>query len=269
MTESPFTGPGVFWISSNTSDEAVFPYTDFVRWYEDVHIPDVVNADPANPLPVARRYQVVDIDVNAAGATTAKPFLVIYKLPTLAFIVSEAFRNIPLHHEQIPERGPIAKFASFRGRFARHVETWVGGDKTTGTLLLSEVVSGGSNDDYYSEYISTVSALPGWQRSTRFEVVMENEIDKDKAPPAGGPAPPAPLTTTTMKLLTLHEFDEGKAEGVDAVTSKVKTALSERKKSADEEIVELVAYRLVRIYGDKAAVFADGKERREIKETGL
>ncbi|KAL1902439.1 hypothetical protein Sste5346_001420 [Sporothrix stenoceras] len=257
MSDSPFTGPGVFWISSNTSDEAVFPYTDFVRWYEDVHIPDVVNADPENPLPVERRYELVSGDTDAA----AKPFLVIYKLPTLSFVTSEAFRHIPLHHKQIPEDGPIAKFASFRGRFARHVETWVGGG-ATGTLLLSEIVES-SNVNDYSECMSTVAGLPGWQRSTHFEVVMENEIDKDKAPPAGGPAPPA--TTSTDKpprWLTLHEFDEKRLEGVGEVIAKLESSLLERKGRADEDIFELVPYRLVRVYGDKAAAFADGKDTK-------
>lgn len=267
MADSPFTGPGVFWISSNTSDEAVFPYADFVRWYEDVHILDVVHADPVQPLPVARRYQ-------AAAADADKPFLVVYKLPTLTFVTSDAFRRIPLHHETLPEGGPIARFASFRGRFARHAETWVGrGDGAPGTLLLSEVLElgdGTSQDWYRDEYMPEVAALPGWQRSTRFEVVMENEIGGDKVPPPGGPAPPAPPTSTTAKpprWLTLHEFDATKTEAdldADRVTSRATTSLlgtaqGTQRVETEARFVEVVPFHLVRIYGD-AAAFADGNE---------
>ncbi len=115
-------GPGVFWINSGVTDEAVLPYKDFVRWYEEVHIPDVLHADPDQPLPAAWRYEC------AAAAPVPCPFLAVYKMPDLAFVGSPAFAKIPIHHESLPDGGPIGRFGTFRARFSRHVETWGGSE---------------------------------------------------------------------------------------------------------------------------------------------
>ncbi|ERT00959.1 hypothetical protein HMPREF1624_02194 [Sporothrix schenckii ATCC 58251] len=271
MTDSRFTGPGIFWISSNTNDEAVFPYDDFASWYEDVHIPDVIHADPSQPLPMARRYQAVSATEAPTATPGANPFLVVYKLPTLAFVASAAFRGIPLHHETLPEGGPIARFASFRGRFARHIGSWAGGGSATGALLLSEVLALGEGEQdqppgdatspswYHNAYMPHVAALSGWQRSTRFAVVMENEIGGDKAPPPPGVGPPSTLPKgRPSRWLTLHEFDEAKTD-VDDVTSELKTSLMGML-SVDVDFIEVLPYRLVRTYGDEAVAFADGNE---------
>lgn len=271
---SPFVGAGVFWISSRPNDEAVFPYKDFVRWYEDVHIPDMIHADPDQPLPVARRYECAH---PLSESAWDKRFLVVYKMPTLAFVASDAFRRIPLHHATLPEGGPIARFATFLGRFARHVDTWgrrgLEDEDSAGGLLLSEVIEPAQDAQdavdafhrwYREEYMrKEVMLLPGWRRSTRFEIVMENEIGGDAAPPPG-PPPPRPTTATAKKLrwLTLHEFDVAKADydiARPTTTSLLGTAEATRHMEAAAGYVEVVPFHLVRTYGDKAAAFASGE----------
>ncbi|CAK7203885.1 hypothetical protein SEUCBS139899_006635 [Sporothrix eucalyptigena] len=247
---SPFTGPGVFWISSNTNDESVFSYADFARWYEDVHIPDMIHADPANPLPVARRYQAL--------SPTERPFLVVYKMPDLAFVVGEAFRKVPLHHETLPEDGPIAKFAHFRGRFAKYGGAW-GRPGPQASLLLSEI----TEDTSYEEYMGGVQSLPGWLRSSQYTIVLENEIGGDKPPPTGPPTPGSAPTMT--RRLTLHEFDIAKTGGDLAegrVASRPTTLpLISAEVDTEVKVVEVLAYKLVRTYGDEALLFADIDEK--------
>ncbi|CAK7216829.1 hypothetical protein SCUCBS95973_002940 [Sporothrix curviconia] len=259
---SPLAGPGVFWISSNTSDTAVFSYDDLVRWYEEVHIPDMMHADTEQPLPVARRYEAL--------SSTEKPFLVVYKMPDLAFVASDAFRKIPLHHETLPGCGPIAQYAHFRGRFARFERAWEspgreGKEGREGTLLISEVTAGDSAADGHAPPVSfykDVQRLPGWLRSSQYTIVMENDIGGDTPPPRSEPPTAgAPPPAHTPRRLSLHEFEGTQTVGdlaEDHVGSQSTTAWSSTgAETAERSVVEVLAFRLVRTYGDQALAFAE------------
>ncbi|CAK7225399.1 hypothetical protein SBRCBS47491_005876 [Sporothrix bragantina] len=247
---SPLSGPGVFWISSNTNDETIFAYDDFVRWYEDVHISDMINADPEHPLPVARRYQAL--------SPTERPFLVVYRMTDLAIVAGEAFRKVPLHHETLPGGGPIAQYAHFRGRFAGFVKAW-GSPGKEGTLLISEVTEA-MDELRYEEYMASVQSLPGWLRSSQYTIIMENDIGRDKPPPSGPPTAGVPPAQT--RWLTLHEFD-----GTQTVDSLAMDRVAARSTTVplgsaginaeNQSKVEVQTYRLVRTYGNGALMFAD------------
>jgi len=44
MMALALSGPGIFWVNSGPLNATAFPYADYVKWYEGVHIPDWMGA---------------------------------------------------------------------------------------------------------------------------------------------------------------------------------------------------------------------------------
>ncbi len=108
---------GVFCVRSRLTDPVSLPAPAFMQWYDDVHIPDLLAAG----VPAAWRYETAP----SSSTTAADPsYLVVYKLPDIAFVHSAAFKAVPFGHPSLPGGGPIGRFAEFQGRFTTHVETW-------------------------------------------------------------------------------------------------------------------------------------------------
>lgn len=110
----PLSGPGILWINSKiTAPDQVSPEL-YKKWYESVHIPDIINARPGGVI-ASSRYQCMDSERPA-------PYLAVYSVPDLGFLQSPEFRAVPMTHEMLPEGGPIHRFASFDARFYQRVE---------------------------------------------------------------------------------------------------------------------------------------------------
>lgn len=191
------TGPGILWINSKVTDPDTLPVDKFTRWYEDVHIPDIIAARPGGIIS-SWRYQCAD-------AGRAAPFLAVYKCPNMGFIQSTEFKSIPMTHPTLPDNGPIHRYADFDARFLKHVETWSSPDATDGrtATLVSEAIEPASdigadafNEWFRTEHIKEVSALPGWRRTSRFELVFKKENKDD----------PNSAAKITRNYLALHEF---------------------------------------------------------------
>ncbi len=125
------SGPGIFWVNSGVTTPDLLPYNDFVRWYENVHIPDWMGAKNGT-ISAAWRYQCLD-----TNRTT--PFLVVYKYNDVADLNAPEFRNVPLTHPSLPGGGPITKFTEFRGMAGPYIETWKSSNATGGRFKDSSV----------------------------------------------------------------------------------------------------------------------------------
>lgn len=110
------SGPGIFWVNSGVTTPDLLPYQNFVRWYEDIHIPDWMGAKEGT-MPVGWRYQCEDGSLET-------PFLVVYKFTDLADLGSKELAGVPLKHPSLPEGGPINKFTRFKAIVGPHIETW-------------------------------------------------------------------------------------------------------------------------------------------------
>ncbi|KAK3369586.1 hypothetical protein B0T24DRAFT_708314 [Lasiosphaeria ovina] len=228
--------PGIFWVSSGVlpAYKDALPYNNYVKWYENVHIPDWMGAK-AGAITTAWRYQ-------SADARRPTPFLVTYKYPDVAALAAPEFLNVTLTDPALPGGGPVNKVAQFIAMAGPHVETWKSGSTgdERGPILVTEAIEPSFKtnpvnytdffeDWYHDTYIGEVSRLPGWRRTSRFNNTM-----------AGGP-----------RLLALHEFDES---AFDANATKIPGLLGI---SADTKYVqgtaksiEMALWRLVRVYGD-------------------
>ena len=122
------SGPGVFWVNSGVATPNLLSYPDYVRWYENVHIPDWMGAK-AGAISGAWRYQALD-------SNRSTPFLVLYKYNDVADLSAPEFSAVPLTHPSLPEGGPITKFAQFQGIAGPHIETWKSAVATGGRLRV-------------------------------------------------------------------------------------------------------------------------------------
>lgn len=249
------TGPGILWINSKVTDPDTLPVDKFTRWYEDVHIPDIIAARPGGIIS-SWRYQCAD-------AGRAAPFLAVYKCPNMGFIQSTEFKSIPMTHPTLPDNGPIHRYADFDARFLKHVETWSSPDATDGrtATLVSEAIEPASdigadafNEWFRTEHIKEVSALPGWRRTSRFELVFKKENKDD----------PNSAAKITPNYLALHEF----ASNDVVPTSGVIGAFPPQPSAASKAVldgarkVDVAAFSILRGFGDVGTRWVDTEEKR-------
>ncbi|KAF2112091.1 hypothetical protein BDV96DRAFT_649452 [Lophiotrema nucula] len=198
-TGPPLKGPGIMWVNSvpkpPLSDEA------FNRWYEEVHIPDIIRAKSGNDGCIAAwRFKCQD-------PARRRPYLALYSVPDISFVQSPEFGRISQYHHSLPEGGPSQKFVDFDTRFYQRVQVFekpeMGIAPGIGKVVKSTAMQPGPgmeeefNRWYTEEHLEQVSHMSGWRRSTRFELVFKVQSRDD---PSQEPAP---------KYLAIHEFEEG------------------------------------------------------------
>lgn len=125
----PLSGPGILWINSKVTDPATLSVNAFERWYEDIHIPDIIAAKPGGVV-ASWRYKCQDSSRKA-------PFLAVYRVPDMSFLQSSEFKSIPMVHPTLPDNGPIHRYADFDARFLGHVESWSSKDASSGSKFPS------------------------------------------------------------------------------------------------------------------------------------
>jgi len=125
------TTPGIFLANSGVLPayaSSVLPYPAFVKWYEEIHIPDWMGAKPG-AITAAWRYE-------SADPTRATPFLAAYKYPDVSAQSAPEFAAVSLSHPSLPEGGPISKFITISIQAGGHIETWRSGSTGDGMLRL-------------------------------------------------------------------------------------------------------------------------------------
>jgi hypothetical protein len=115
------SGPGIFIANSGVlpAYKEVLPYPQYVKWYEEVHIPDWMGAK-SGAITSAWRYQSLD-------PTNPLPFLAAYKYPDIAVQSAPEFLNVSLSHPSLPGGGSVLKFIEITASWGPHNETWRSG----------------------------------------------------------------------------------------------------------------------------------------------
>jgi hypothetical protein len=129
-TGEPLSGPGILWINSKVTKPDKLSVEEFTRWYEEVHIPDIIAAKPGGII-ASWRYQCLDPERTA-------PFLAVYSCPDLAFLQSAEFKAIPMTHDTLPGNGPIHLFADFDARFYKRVHVYETEQTKPGRVFLKK-----------------------------------------------------------------------------------------------------------------------------------
>ncbi|KAK3987990.1 hypothetical protein QBC44DRAFT_309844 [Cladorrhinum sp. PSN332] len=220
---------GIFWANSGVlaSQKSVLPYEAYVKWYEEVHIPDWMGAK-TGAITAAWRYQSLDPD-------RALPFLVTYKYPDVSNLNAPEFARVTLNHPSLPEGGPINRFAQFEVLSGSHVETWravTTGDER-GPLLVTETIDPGTiptaqiNAWYRDTYINEIAKTEGWRRTSRFE---------------GGSRQP--------KWFALHEFEDGSFVNSTKISGLLGSSTGPKDGGRSIRKADLALWKLARLYGN-------------------
>jgi len=119
------SGPGVIVSASHITKPDLLTDEAFNKWYNEVHIPDVL---ATGGVPIATRFR------NANPAAPA-PYLAIYTVPDLSIIHSQKFKNIPMTHKSLPEGGNIHNYANFDTRFYQLIQEHAEDEQSDGLPL--------------------------------------------------------------------------------------------------------------------------------------
>ncbi|KAK4222762.1 hypothetical protein QBC38DRAFT_503724 [Podospora fimiseda] len=234
--------PGIFWANSGVlpSQKPILPYETYVKWYEEVHIPDWMAAKPG-AITAAWRYQSLDPDRTL-------PFLVTYKYPDFTDLNAPEFSRVSLSHPLLPEGKPVNQLAQFEVLSGSHLETWravTTGDER-GPLLVTETIDPGTistaqiNTWYQETYINEIVKIEGWRRTSRFD---------------GG-------STRQPKWFALHEFEDGGFFGNNSTKISGLLGGSVGPKDGERLIkkADLALWKLVRVYGNSSDGWGNGED---------
>ena len=108
--------PGIFWVNSGPLNFTLFPYPDYVKWYEGVHTPDWMAAKKG-AITTGWRFQ-------SEEENSKQPFLVVYKYPNISDFNAPEFRSVPLTSPLLPGGGPITNLANFTAFEGPNTEAW-------------------------------------------------------------------------------------------------------------------------------------------------
>jgi hypothetical protein len=129
----------------------------------------------------------------------------------MAFVQSPEFRRVSQYDDMLPESGPSQKFVDFDTRFYRHTQTYEQGKGNStavvprgiGRVVKSTAIQPALGMDeefdrwYREEHLGQVARMPGWRRSTRYELIFKVQSKDD------------PRREEAPRYLAIHEFDEG------------------------------------------------------------
>ncbi|KAF2102077.1 hypothetical protein NA57DRAFT_54010 [Rhizodiscina lignyota] len=230
------SGPGILFVNSKIKKPDQLSEETFTKWYNDVHVPDVLNARPGE-MRAAWRYECIDPEREAK-------YLAIYTMEDLAFGASEEFKNIPLHHSLFPGSGSSHDFIEFDSRFYKRTKVFETKSTKPGRAAIAIVAAmqppeGGDEDLdnwYKQEHLQQVSEQPGWRRSTRYELARQA------------------IGTGAPKYLAIHEFEEGTLPGGEKVVAFEPVSEWSERVMKEAKAIDAGKFKLVASFGEKDSV---------------
>ncbi|KAK3395164.1 hypothetical protein B0H63DRAFT_462756 [Podospora didyma] len=139
---------GLYVVRSRIISEAILPPATFHQWYEEIHIPDVLNMTIINS---SFRYAISDDDKNKSPI----PYLAIYPLADLAWFYQPGcpFFKVPLHSDLLPNESKfifdVAAFdMSFYERLVSVGEDTGGPAKALVLVFYDEDVAEGKEAEF-------------------------------------------------------------------------------------------------------------------------
>ncbi|VUC26910.1 unnamed protein product [Clonostachys rosea] len=249
-TPSPsMGGKGILFVTSKISRPDVLDVPTYIKWYEEDHIAEVVETSGINS---ARRF--VHVDPKAE-----KPYLAMYALDDLAFLLSDEFRKIRVQSDLLPSPGIIYDLADVDVRYDNLVHVFEKTQKGRGAaktlvVVASRLKEGVSPQDldrwYREEHCELLSKNKSYLRTTRFKLAYartnaQSRVLKGLAA-STDELPPDPPT-----WLALHEFecdpDELDVPGIRQLTASPLTD----KVLSQLDVHEVNIYRLANEFGNK------------------
>jgi len=105
---------GVFLVNSGITAKDTLDLETFTRWYEDIHIPDLLTT---SGIHTAYRFQAAAASPKPSAVLTARPFLALYPLENTAWAADDNSEmwKVPIVHDMLPnESKNVFELAEFQ-----------------------------------------------------------------------------------------------------------------------------------------------------------
>lgn len=198
------SGIGSLYVESKISQPDVLDEKSYLKWYDEEHIPEIL---ATGGIKSARRFKNVDPAAD-------KPYLALYPLADLAYLKSEAFRDIKIKSDLLPGTGIVYDLADLDVRYDNLIQVYDPTEKGIGhtksiVSVQIELKEGADAEDfdkwYREEHLVLLSKATGYLRSTRFKLAFARTNAQSRAlkglPTTDEPPPTPPA------WLTIHEFE--------------------------------------------------------------
>lgn len=98
---------GIFLVNSGITAKETLDLETFTRWYEGVHIPDLLKTSGVN---TAYRFQATAESPKPDDIVSARPFLALYPIEDIAWAAdaNSELWQVPVHHEMLPNESKNA-----------------------------------------------------------------------------------------------------------------------------------------------------------------
>ncbi|KAK5169766.1 uncharacterized protein LTR77_005744 [Saxophila tyrrhenica] len=156
---------GLIWANSKPTNPETLTPDAFSKWYNDVHIPDVLKTGAVTE---AYRYEAID-------PIEDKYHLAIYSV--------EDMDGLGEKLKPVPQDPAIFQNAHFDTRFYKLVQRYESKDsgKDQPSIVLSTEMTPGDVEDYdrwyRGEHLQDGSKVRGWRRTERYELLQALRVD--------------------------------------------------------------------------------------------
>ncbi|KAF2827925.1 hypothetical protein CC86DRAFT_320360 [Ophiobolus disseminans] len=244
-----FQGPGILWVTSRIaqSSKVVLDEETFIRWYDEDHIPEIVETSGIND---AFRYIDVKKESALGSEASRKPFLAFYPMRDLEFTQGDEFKKIRVHSDILPSPGIIYDLADIDVAYLLHVGTsGIQGKKEPAQFLLVSAIepaTDASDEDvnkFYDEQTAALSKASHYIRSLRFKLVYARTNAQSRA--LKGLATTDEPNPEPPTWRAIHEFS---AEPSTKTANLVNESQSEILRQAKQ--TEFGVYKLAKFHGN-------------------
>lgn len=209
MDTGDIKGPGLLFVQSRITQPDVMSEEVFMHWYDTDHIAEVIETTGVDS---AIRWKHDQLE------TTPLPYLSVYPLEDIAFLRTDEFKAIRVTSDLLPGTKLCYDLAAFDVGYYNIVQVADPTNKGKGqakSLVTEQIETGdaaGLNEFYKSAYLPALAKVPGYLRTTRYELKYARSNDQSRRfkglSSTGAPPPKRPT------WLAIHEFstDEGVSE---------------------------------------------------------
>ncbi|KAL1897305.1 hypothetical protein Sste5346_004041 [Sporothrix stenoceras] len=244
MDTGDIKGPGLLFVQSRITQPDTMSEEVFMHWYDTDHIAEVIETTGVDS---AIRWKHDQLE------TAPLPYLSVYPLEDIAFLRSDEFKAIRVTSDLLPGTKLCYDLAAFDVGYYNIVQVTDPTNKGKGqakSLVAEQIETSdakGLNEFYKSSYLAALAKVPGYLRTTRYELKYARSNDQSRRfkglSSTGAPPPERPT------WLAIHEFstDEGVSE---AELAKVQaSAASFEKVKAAAQVWQTDLYHFAKSHG--------------------
>ncbi|KAJ1337793.1 DUF4286 family protein [Microdochium nivale] len=178
------SGKGLLFVNSRISSDLLDEAT-LLRWYDEDHIPEILATSG-----VESAVRFVDEAAKGRESEGGRPYLHVYPLQDIKFLVTPEFAAISVTSELLPGSGLVYDLVDFDVRYYSLVQvydpTGKGPGHTRSVLYahfaLHEGYPSEDLDSWYrQEHLPQLAQTKGYVRSTRYKLVWGRNSETSRA----------------------------------------------------------------------------------------